>query len=76
MRELDLGDIQRHSNFKKVLVDGNPVTALSTLVTCVEIPWTRSRIPGVVAKIPATRVMRKNVVCSIILEAMEAPSIL
>lgn len=56
--------------------DENAVIALSSLVTCVEISWTTPGIVGVIAKFPTTKVMRKNVVCSIILEAMEAPSIL
>jgi hypothetical protein len=67
----------------KVLVDENAVTALSSLVTCVEIAWIPSGIAVVIEKVPTMREVRKNIACSIILGIIEgfqrirdAPSIL
>lgn len=75
-------ELERHTKASiRLFVDENAVTALSSLVTCVEISWTPSRIVGAIAKVPTTREMRKNVVCSMILRTKEGlwkipPSIL
>ena len=64
--------LERHTMASiKVLVDENAVTALSSMVTCIEISWTPSGIAGVIAKAPTTREMRKKVLCSIILGGMK-----